>query len=136
MILAAVERGVIESVVGGFGRIVADRQVNEMLAIGQKKWPAMGGVLSAVEFGDFHRSSAAGADPHQAGLCTGREQDDAARSPCAATAKGRVRDDLGRVATDIDRLELAIGEETERVAVRRPERKNRVFAPSQLMRFK
>src|ERR1700692_1992542 len=116
-IFAAIERCIIERIVRRLGRIVVNCEIEEMLAVGKEKWPAMRSVLSGVELRDRSWGSSAGTDTHQGRLRGRREQDDAARSPGASAAKLGVADRLHRAATQIDRLQLTIGEESEGAAV-------------------
>ena len=107
--------------------------IEKMLAIGKEKRPAMGSVLIRVDLRDRLCSSSADTDTHD-GRGRGRSEDDhSARRPGAAAAKLRLSDRLRRSAVEINRLQLAVGEESERVAVRRPEGKDRILSVGKRM---
>ncbi len=72
-IFPAIERCVVERVVRRLGRIVVKRDIEEMLAVGKEKRPAMRGVQSRVELRNRNWSSAAGADAHER-RCGSRER--------------------------------------------------------------
>ena len=42
-----------------------NRQIEEVLSVGKKDWPAMRGVLSRIDLGEPSRSSSAGANTHE-----------------------------------------------------------------------
>ena len=63
--------------------------------------------------------------------CVRREQNRAVGLPCAAARDGGIGEDLNGLAVDVETLQLLIGEEANRPAVRRPERKACAFGSCQ-----
>src|SRR5713101_2115922 len=116
-IFAAVERCVIDRVVRRPGGIVVKCKIEEVLAVGKKKRPAMRGVLSRVDLRNQNWSSSTGIDTHQGRLRARRVQDHSARSPGAPAAQRSVGNRLHRAAVEVNRLQLVIGEESEGAAV-------------------
>src|ERR1700674_2056242 len=116
-IFAPIERCIIERIVRRLRRIVVKSKIEEMLAVGKEKWPAMRSVLSRVDLRDGSWCSSAGTDAHQGCLRGRREQDHAARSPGPPAPKLGVADRLHRASIQVDRLQLTIGEKSKRAAV-------------------
>ena len=63
--------------------------------------------------------------------CVWREQNHAVGLPCAAARDRGIGEDLNGLAVDVETLQLLIGEEANRPAVRRPERKACAFGSGQ-----
>src|SRR3984957_3776149 len=115
--------------------VVVYGQIKEMFAVGKKERPAMRGVLGDVELGDGSRSSSIDADTVDTGLCVGNQKNNSAGPPGSATAEAGVADDGHRAAIQVNNLQLAVGEESQRMAVGGPERKDCAISAGKLMRF-
>src|SRR5580698_3208018 len=102
-------------------------KIKKVLAIGKKEWPAMRGMPGMIKFRDRDRNSAVRAHPAHGRLHVRGQDDYAVRSPCAAAALRSVTNNLRRAPVEIDSFELSVSEKTERLAVRRPERKVHIF---------
>src|SRR5678816_3151801 len=80
-------------------------------------------VLALLELCGDGRLSADCRHSKERTSCVRREQDRAVGLPCAAARGGGIGQDLNSLAVDVETLQLLIGEEANRPAVRRPERK-------------
>ena len=74
-----------------------------------------------------HRRAARGRNPLERARGRRRKNDGAVSIPRAAAPIRGVGNDVQEAALDVDRLELAVGEEAERAPVGRPERKDRTL---------
>src|SRR6202035_3446356 len=102
-----------------------------MFSVRQERWPAMRGVLHSINLGDWLRRSAAGANAHQRRGRTRGKHDHTVRAPGAAAPELGIANYKRRAATQINRLQLSVGEKAEGTAVRRPERKKRIVGSRQ-----
>src|SRR5262249_9908370 len=109
------------------------RVVKEVTAVGQERRPAMRLLLSrGVENRDRRRIAACRAYSIDSTLERRREHDGSVGTPGAAPAvDSDIRDDLRSTADEIDRLQLARGDESERAGIRRPERLTGSFGSRQ-----
>src|SRR5580700_6817430 len=104
-IFPAIERRVIDRVVRRLGSVMVKRDIEEMLAVGKEKRPAMRGVQSLVKLGNRNWSSAAGAHALERRCGSRGEQDHSIRSPGAAATERSVTNHLRRAAFEVDRFE-------------------------------
>ena len=111
------------------------RDIEEMLTVGKEKWPAMRGVQSGVKLRNLNWSAPAGAHAHERRCGSRREQDHSIRTPGTAATERYVTNYLCRAAFEVDRFELALGEESEGTAVGRPEGKSRAVGTGQFASF-
>src|SRR5579862_647424 len=99
-------------------------KVEKMLAIGKKKRPAVGGVHRKVQFRERSRSASIHVDLRQRRDGRWGKYNNAAWTPCAATPELGITKRLRRSAVQLNGPHLAVSKESDRTAVRRPERKN------------
>src|SRR3974390_2790666 len=86
----AVEGGDVDTVLFALRRRVIRGKVEEMLAIGEKERPAMGGMARVIELCDWNRSAAVDRNLVDHVARARCENNDAAGAPRAAAGRGRV----------------------------------------------
>ena len=112
------------------------REIEEVLSVRKEDRQPVGVVAPfPVELRDRLRLASVLRDDVERPAGRGREDDDARRAPGSALRKiGDRTEDRRRSARSFDSLELLIGSESEKAAVRRPERELRVFRPRERLR--
>src|SRR5208282_4495511 len=107
-----------------------------MAAIWKELRPTMADIiLSRVDFCDLDGSAASGQDFIERRRKTGGEKNDAVRIPGPATSVRCIADDVRCTAFDIKALQLAVGKETDRTTVGRPEGMAGTFGAGQRFAF-
>lgn len=135
LIFTAIHRRIVDRVVSGKRGSVVNGEVEEVFAVGKEEGPAMGGVLRAIDVSNGGDRAAVGANTIDPVYTCGRENDHAVGSPSAAASDRRIGDDLRRAARDIYNFQFSLGKEPKRAVVERPERKDGVVGPGELVRL-
>src|ERR1700757_3941803 len=126
LVFLAVERGPEDSRIRGRGLRVVRSQIEEVLAVGKKPWPAVSREF-VRQRSEWSRRSARGGNLKKRFRESRREHDGAIRAPAAAAPHGCIANRKSSAARDVRPLQLAIREECDRAAVGRPEGKTRFF---------
>src|SRR3989442_1558786 len=93
-----------------------------MTAVGKKLWITVAGNSWRIEFSHANWLAAGCRDAPQRTIRVQRKQDHAVDIPRSAAWDRRARQNLSASTINIDTLQFAHGEETDRAAVRRPKR--------------
>src|SRR4029453_11813134 len=105
----------------------ASCEIQEVLAIRQQERRAMI-VLARLKRRGNGGLAAGGRHARERASRVRCEQNHAVGLPHAAARDWSIGEDLNRLAPDVKSLQLALGKETDRLAVRRPEREAGAFA--------
>src|SRR5882762_3691959 len=99
----------------------------EVFAIGQELWPALGCVLGGIHFGELCRNSTSRADSPQRLPVIGLKDDDVVLVPGAASRIRRIGKSDDRPACCRNFFQMAISKEAQEFSVAGPEGKTRSF---------
>src|SRR5580700_3921700 len=103
-----------------------------MIAVGKKHGPAVRLVLAGPDvLGRRREARSIGIDALERTLSIGRKEDYTLASPSAAASGQSGGERLRRASGDRHLLQLAVGEEPNVSAIRRPERITRALCPRQ-----
>src|SRR5882724_12552027 len=127
-----VDGGHVDSVFFGVTSGMTGGEVKEVFAVRKKPWEAMSGVLPGVEGGGRSDGSALGADTHERAQVVGGVEDDIVGAPSGAAPVRGVGHPGDSAAAGGDLHQLAVGEEPEVAAVRRPEGMARTLSAFEL----
>ncbi len=122
MALRAVNRPKVDSVPLWITSGMTGGEVNEMFSVWQKPWPAMGGVLAAIDYRRWHRGVNLRAHFRQGTRKVRGEHNHIVGAPTSAAGIGRIGDRGNRTARRRNLHQLAAGKKADVAAIRRPER--------------
>ena len=125
----AIERGDVNAILLTLRRRVIGSKVEEMLTVGEKKRPAVCGVVFGIELGDRSGSTTGDGNLMDDVTRPRSEENDAAGAPSAAAGRGRVTQTANHTGVDLESFEFTFGEEADTRTVGRPERIDGAVGP-------